>query len=95
MLPTRAGHSPQAHLEADTHVRRHDDLVALAVHLGVPQELARVGCDVVLMAVVAQLDALLQDEKHTLCHILIRRLLRIAEEPLCDFLGGQDMHRIP
>lgn len=75
-----------AHLEADAHVRRHDDLVALAVHLGAPQELALVGGDVVAAAVVAQLDALLRGQEHALGHVLVRGLLRVAVEPLGDFL---------
>ena len=90
--PDPAGHGPQAHLKAVTHVWRHDDLVALAVHLSTPQELALGGRDVVLAAVVAQLDALLQDQKHALRHVLIRRLRGIAEEPLCDFLGAGSEH---
>ncbi|XP_035578382.1 potassium voltage-gated channel subfamily H member 1 isoform X2 [Zalophus californianus] len=73
------------HLKADTHVGRHDDLVALAVHLCAPQELALGGHDAVVPAVVAQPDALLQDQKHTLGHILVCGLLRVAGEPLCDF----------
>ena len=83
----------QAHLEADTHVGGHDDLVALAVHLRAPQELALVGRDVVGAAVVAQLNALLGDQKHSLGHVLVRRLRRVAEESLCDFLGHQNMRR--
>lgn len=90
-LPTWPG---EAHLEADTHVGRHDDLVAFAVHLGAPQELALGGRDVVLAAVVAQLDALLPDQKHALGHVLVRRLRGVAKESLRDFLGGQSTHRM-
>lgn len=82
-----------AHLEADAHVRGHDDLVAFAVHLCAPQELT-LGCsDVVVAAVVAKLNALLQHQKHTLCHVLIGRLRWIAEEPFRDFLCGQNMQK--
>lgn len=84
----------EAHLEADTHVRRHDDLVAFAVHLRAPQELALGGRDVVLAAVVAQLDALLHDQKRALGHVLVRRLRGVAEESFCDFLGGRSVHRM-
>lgn len=83
--------TPQTHLKADAHVGRHDDLVALAVHLRAPQELALGGRDVVISAVVTQLDTLLRDQKHTLCHVLVRRLRGVAGEPLCDFLGGQNI----
>lgn len=82
-----------AHLEADAHVRGHDYLVAFAVHLCAPQELT-LGCsDVVVAAVVAKLNALLQHQKHTLCHVLIGRLRWIAEEPFRDFLCGQNMQK--
>lgn len=81
------------HLVADAHVWCHDDLVSLAVNLRAPQELS-LGCgDVVVAAMVAKLDALLRYQKHALCHILIRRFRWVAEEPLCDFLCGQNMQR--
>lgn len=88
--PARQGH-PQTHLKADAHVGRHDDLVALAVHLRAPQELALGGCDVVVSAVVTQLDTLLRDQKHALRHVLVCGLRGVAGEPLRDFLGGQNI----
>jgi hypothetical protein len=41
---------------------------------------------VVVPAVVAQLDALLRDQKHALGHVLVRGLRAIAVELLRDFL---------
>lgn len=81
------------HLVADAHFWCHDDLVSLAVDLHAPQELS-LGCgDVVVAAMVAKLDALFHYQKQTLCHVLIRGLLWIAGEPLCDFLCGQNTQR--
>lgn len=81
------------HLVADAHFWCHDDLVSLAVDFRAPQELSLVCSDVVVAAMVAKLDALLGYQKHALCHILVCRFLRIAEELLCDFLCGQNMQR--
>lgn len=81
------------HLVTDAHFWCHDDLVSLAVDFRAPQELSLVCSDVVVAAMVAKLDALLGYQKHALCHILVCRFLRIAEELLCDFLCGQNTQR--